>query len=181
MKLYTLDQRRAQAAIARHLAYPPDKGEPWGDFWGDYAATANGLPPAIRENGLILALATEIARAARKLEAGQIAVLADLCVWLGEWANTHRFAPGWLPTASLPWPARPEDEKKAEAALKSWQESVVAAAQAALASIIVAEFGRYRVIGEETLAYLAWLKTLAKARVKDASPADAAGAGKGVA
>lgn len=164
----TLDQARARSALARHQAYP-QPAEPHfacPGFWGDYSATANGLPPAIRSNGLILALATEVARASGKLEPGQTAMLADLCAYLSEWSR--RSAPSWLPNvqASVTWPKLPGGEEAAGTELRKWQDSVVEAAQRMLEALIALDESRYQVIGEEALAYLAWLKTLAKPKEK---------------
>lgn len=176
----TLDQKRAQSALARHQSYPqPDAPHPaCPKFWGDYSATANGLPPAIRSNGLILALATEVARASGKLDPGQTAVLADLCAYLEKWSEES--APGWLPgrQTAITWPKLPAG-KEAETELRTWRDAVVEAAQRMLAALIEAEASRYQVIGEEALAYLAWLKTLAKpkaTREKGREEAEAANA-----
>jgi len=184
----TLDQKRAQSALARHQSYPqPDATHPaCPKFWGDYSATANGLPPAIRSNGLILALAAEVARASGKLDPGQTAVLADLCAYLSEWSKGS--APGWLPDAKVPgaWQTPSNGDKGAEKAHDKWRNDIVKAAQILLEALIEADASRYQVIGEEALAYLAWLKTLAKpkanrekAREKAEAANAAAGAGGG--
>lgn len=169
----TLDQKRAQSALVRHGKYPqPDMLHPaCPKFWGDYSATANGLPPSIRSNGLILALATEVARASGKLDPGQAAVLADLCGYLEKWSAES--VPGWLPgrQTNVTWPKLPAGKEAAETELRTWRDAVVEAAQQMLAALIEAEASRYQVIGEEALAYLAWLKTLAKPKEKAAAAA----------
>lgn len=158
----SLDQWRAQNVLA-HLNRYPKLNPACGRFWRDYAASANALPPAVRGNGLILALATEVSRASAKLEAGQMAVLADLCAYLGAWSAM--FVPGWLPDveAKVSWPHK---QRITDGEVKAWQTVVVAGAQCTLETLIGAERSRYQVIGEEALTCLAWLKTLARTRSK---------------
>jgi hypothetical protein len=154
----SLDQGRARRALERHGRYPPAKSP----FWSHYATAANGLPTAVRTSGLILALATEIAAASGRLEPGRTAVLADLVDWLGEWSRRH--APGWLGRAELSLPEVPEGGEAPLEAIAEWRDLVVAAAETCCVTIIRAERRRYMVIEAETLAYLAWLKTLAAPR-----------------
>ena len=157
-----LDIHRAGRVLVRHRehlamirnAEQANNSAPFVSFWRDYASCANSLPPAIRMNGLLLAFAMFV-EAVEKAGAGKgdLAVLTDLYDGLrmvcGRIGIDSIGKLNLMPTDAL------EDERK---------KCCVELATEMRDRLIELPQRDYRLLFEESLSYLVWIKTLANPR-----------------
>lgn len=157
----SLERRRAMEAITSVKAHLTSH-QTETRFWKAYAKVANGLPIAIRQQGVARALQTEVARAGKQQNEkaqGAWAILEDICKVLLKWYEV----------ANKPAEFKNLFEADTEKAVTETALNIHKLIEQAIAL----DFCAYTVLQREVIEIVSWLKILSiPHRPKDSEAPD---------